>query len=769
LTETYNATGGTHEAGAFTGVDLTDGALFDGLTGTQGAVVLQVGDRILVKNQIDAKQNGIYVVTTAGATGAIERASDHDGDPGAEVSAGNFIFLENGALFENNGFVLTGDGILTVNTDDLVWVQFSGAGLLTAGDGLVKTGNVIDVDLATDPGLEFSGNQLRVKTKSGGGVVRDADGLSIDTGDLSSDLAGDGLVANGGAIDVNPGDGIEVVSDKVAVALATNPALEFETGELRVKIKADSGIVRDADGLSINTADLTETLAGDGLVDNGAAIDVNPGDGIAVVSDMVVVDLAADPGLEFNLGDLRVKTKAAGGVVRDADGLSVDTADLTEALAGDGLVDNGAAIDVNPGDGIAIVSDQVVVDLATDPGLEFNAGDLQVKVKTGGGVVRDADGLSIDTGDLSSDLAGDGLVANGTAIDVNPGDGIAVVSDKVVVNLAADPGLEFETGELQAKVKTAGGITRDVDGLSVDSSTIAGDGLVATGHVLDVNPGDGIAVVSDMVVVDLATDPGLEFNAGDLQVKTKTGGGVVRDADGLSIDTGDLSSDLAGDGLVANGGAIDVNPGDGIAVVSDMVVVDLATDSGLEFNAGDLQVKVKTGGGVVRDADGLSIDTGDLSSDLAGDGLVANGAAIDVNPGDGIQLVSDQVAVKYTEAFVNDNAGAITVGQVVYVKANGAVDLAQATLPNLDQHMIGVVGEASIATTASGEIYTRKGAIIGGFSGLTPGRKQYVSRSSAGGLTEVLTGFQGGDMVYSVGRAISASQIEYDPQFEIEY
>lgn len=59
---------------------------------------------------------------------------------------------------------------------------------LSFADGLVATitspagneGLQIDLDLATDPGLEISGGKLRVKIKSSGGIIRDSNGLSFD-------------------------------------------------------------------------------------------------------------------------------------------------------------------------------------------------------------------------------------------------------------------------------------------------------------------------------------------------------------------------------------------------------------------------------------------------------------------------------------------------------------------------------------------------------------------------------------------------------------
>jgi len=134
----------------------------------------------------------------------------------------------------------------------------------------------------------------------------------------------------------------------------------------------------------------------------------------------------------------------------------------------------------------------------------------------------------------------------------------------------------------------------------------------------------------------------------------------------------------------------------------------------------------------------------------------------------GVKRVTNDFQRDDAKPYTNDNAGSITVRQVVYIKPNGNVDRALASTIN-DTVMLGLVQDATIATTASGLITVRRGAIVGGFTGLTPGAEQLVSRASAGVLVEVLTGFVSGEMVYSVGRAISATEIEFDPQFKFEF
>jgi hypothetical protein len=108
-------------------------------------VTLAEGDRILIKNQSNAAENGIYIVNSSGAP---TRASD--ANENAEVTPGLFVFVEQGTLNADSGWVLTTDGAITVGTTGLTFAQFSGAGQITAGNGLTKDGNTIDAVGTTD-------------------------------------------------------------------------------------------------------------------------------------------------------------------------------------------------------------------------------------------------------------------------------------------------------------------------------------------------------------------------------------------------------------------------------------------------------------------------------------------------------------------------------------------------------------------------------------------------------------------------------------------
>ena len=118
--------------------DLDAGSVIDGVT-------LVAGDRVLVKDQSTATENGIYVAV---ASGAASRSSDANGtaDTG-ELKSGTFTFVEEGTTNSDKGFVLSTNGTITVGSSAIAWTQFSGAGSFTAGDGISQSGNTINVNV----------------------------------------------------------------------------------------------------------------------------------------------------------------------------------------------------------------------------------------------------------------------------------------------------------------------------------------------------------------------------------------------------------------------------------------------------------------------------------------------------------------------------------------------------------------------------------------------------------------------------------------------
>ena len=131
-------------------------------------VTLSTGDRILVKNQNTASENGIYIVASSGAP---SRATDYNAV--GEISAGDFIFVKGGTVNANTGWIQTAD-VTTVGTDSITFTQFSGAGTYTAGTGLSLTGTTFAIDstVATLSGTQTLTNKtLTSPTITGAGAI----------------------------------------------------------------------------------------------------------------------------------------------------------------------------------------------------------------------------------------------------------------------------------------------------------------------------------------------------------------------------------------------------------------------------------------------------------------------------------------------------------------------------------------------------------------------------------------------------------------------
>jgi|TARA_Y100000310_G_scaffold137861_2_gene136805 hypothetical protein len=250
--------------------DLENGDTLDGIT-------LATGERVLVKDQGTASENGIYVVV---ASGAASRATDFDAT--AEVTAGAFFFVEEGTANASRGFVLqakSGGGSFTVGTDALSFSQFSGAGQITAGAGLGQSGDELSVNVDTTT-LEISSDALRIAASAAGngltGGGASALAVSVDTttieisGDalrVSASAAGDGLTGGGAsalAANVASDGGVEISADALQVKLHSGVAgLATTSNGLAIKSDiAGTGVTFTAGVLSADASDLAASGAG---------------------------------------------------------------------------------------------------------------------------------------------------------------------------------------------------------------------------------------------------------------------------------------------------------------------------------------------------------------------------------------------------------------------------------------------------------------------------------------------------------------------------
>ncbi len=252
---------------ASTGANLT-------LSGTQtiDGVAVTAGKRVLVKDQTDLSKNGIYVC----AANAWSRASDFaTGDD----EAGAFMFVEQGTINGDNGFVCTNNaGGAVVGTNDLVFTQFSGAGQITAGDGLSKTGNTLAVRV-DDASIEISNDVLNVKASGitnamlAGSIGQDKLAGSIPNAKLAnSSVSFGGISLALGASDATPAFDL---SD--ATAYPTSSLVGTITNAQLAGSIADSKLstISTAGKVALSAIDI------DGGTDIGAAL---------VDADLIIVD-----------------------------------------------------------------------------------------------------------------------------------------------------------------------------------------------------------------------------------------------------------------------------------------------------------------------------------------------------------------------------------------------------------------------------------------------------------------------------------------------
>ena len=194
-------------------------------SGTQAALtidsrVLVVGERVLVKDQTTALQNGFYKVTTVGTVSTnwvLTRTVDADED--SEITPGAFTFVEEGTVGANNGYVCTNVGAITIGTTPITFVQFSGAGSVIAGDGLTKSGNTLNV-VGTNNRISISADAVDISSSYVGQATITTLG-TIGTGTWQGSLIG----ATYGGTGVNNGSSTITIGGNLSTIGAHNTAL----------------------------------------------------------------------------------------------------------------------------------------------------------------------------------------------------------------------------------------------------------------------------------------------------------------------------------------------------------------------------------------------------------------------------------------------------------------------------------------------------------------------------------------------------------------
>lgn len=233
---------------------------------TLDGVTLAANDRILVKDQSTPAQNGIYYVSVlgTGSNGTWTRATD--ADVSAEVTGGMSAWVNEGTVNADTAWTLVTNDVITLGSTSLTFTQTSGLGQITAGAGLTKTGNTIDI-----------------ATASSTRILVNADSIDLGQPTIGGSGAGSGIT--------------KVTVDVYGRVTNTGAATAADVGAQAADNDLTALAALSGTGIVCRTAADTYTLRTIGVAGAGSSrITVSNGDGVAAAPELDLRSGIVTPG-----------------------------------------------------------------------------------------------------------------------------------------------------------------------------------------------------------------------------------------------------------------------------------------------------------------------------------------------------------------------------------------------------------------------------------------------------------------------------------------
>jgi len=276
LTATYN--NGTSGVGA----TLTN-------SGTQAALVIDgvtvsVSDRVLIYQQTNQVQNGVYVVTNTGSGSTnwvLTRATDADSyvfDSPDGLSEGSTFFVQQGATGAGETYTCNTPGVITFGTTNITFAQVSSAQIYSAGTGLTLTSTQFSLSPVGTAGTYGSASQVPVITTNAQGQVSSVTNTSIAIAG-SAITSGTVAVANGGTGQSSYTDGQLLIGNSTGntltkATLTAGTGISVTNGNGSITVAAtNNGTVTSVSGTgTVNGITLTGTVTSSGNLTLGGTL-----------------------------------------------------------------------------------------------------------------------------------------------------------------------------------------------------------------------------------------------------------------------------------------------------------------------------------------------------------------------------------------------------------------------------------------------------------------------------------------------------------------